>query len=140
MNTNPNDRPGCIAGTDILKPILSDVLLYAEASGISEELAEKFYWYYEAMGWLIGSSPIRYWQPKLHQWKVSNRVFDKKDKEREEARAKAQGAAKQNGDVFHNGFWWNDYQWYLKEVAENRTKAQAIVSTKHEGKAYFRYP
>lgn len=140
MNTN-NDRSGYIAGTDILKPILTDVLLYAELSGISKELAEQFYWHYEATGWTLpNGGVVRYWQAKLHQWKVSSRVFDTKEKQRDEARTKAQGASKQTGEYYIEGHWWNGYDWYLRQVQENRAKSGQIINIRHEGKAYFRYP
>ena len=40
------------------------------------EIAEKFYWYYDAVGWMINGRPITNWRSKLMEWKNNESKYN----------------------------------------------------------------
>ena len=126
--TAPAPQGYFLPGTSIPRPLLFEVQNYGEALGIDRERSEQFFWHYEATDWMLPNGGlIRNWQAKLRQWSIQNRIYDRRQKERDEARAKLQAERSQppkTGDYLIDGQWWNDYRWYLQQMQENATKAK----------------
>jgi hypothetical protein len=52
-------------------PTISQVKDFLEEKGIFTVDAEKFYYFYESKGWLIGKNKMKSWQSAIHTWKNS---------------------------------------------------------------------
>jgi phage replication O-like protein O len=63
------------ASTQNNEPTLQRVLLHAKKAGVPAAVAEKFYWHYDAEGWKVNGRPLKRWQSKLQQWKVSQHKY-----------------------------------------------------------------
>lgn len=50
------------------KPTLEDIKKYDPTF----EDAEKFYFYYESVGWVVGRKPMKKWRAALAGWKARN--------------------------------------------------------------------
>ena len=122
-----------INGTKVLRPLMTEIVNYGELFSISKELCEQFYWYYEAVEWQLPNGGIvQNWEAKLRQWAGQNRIYDRKAKERDEAKAMAQKTQATD---------WHDYQWYMEQVQISPRRARTIINERRaDGKVYFRYP
>lgn len=56
-------------------PDLNTVLEYAKFTGVALEMAESFYWHYDAEKWTVNGRPLERWQSKLMQWKAGQHRF-----------------------------------------------------------------
>lgn len=54
---------------------LEEVLAEAEKCCITQEVATRFFYYYDAQGWQIGDRPIVNWRSKLMEWKNNQQNF-----------------------------------------------------------------
>ena len=61
-------------------PTLQEVQAYMDQIGETSFTAAKFWNYYEARGWTLGKSKMRYWKLVLENWSKGNKI--KRDKER----------------------------------------------------------
>lgn len=58
------------------KPTLDEVLSAANQYMVSADVATKFFYYYEAQGWIgTNNLPIRNWRAKLMEWKNNQNNF-----------------------------------------------------------------
>lgn len=122
---------GYLAGTNILRPVLHEIVNYGEMFEISKEQCEQFYWHYESVDWTLpNGSLIRNWKAKLQQWKLQNKIYDKQAKERDEKLAKSKAKEPE----------WHDYRWYQEQVQADPKKARSIVREKVNGVVRFRWP
>ena len=62
-----------------LVPTLHEVQAYAATLGISNELAETFWNYYEGLGWAYQGTPIRKWRPLLKAWYNARKRLMRRD-------------------------------------------------------------
>ena len=53
------------------KPTIEEIALYMEEKGMNN-VAERFYNFYEAKGWMIGKNPIKNWKACVITWKDGN--------------------------------------------------------------------
>lgn len=75
---NPVPIPNPFADTSVssrnrVTPTLEDVLRYANEHEISEDLATRFFWNYERIGWTINGQPIASWTAALMTWKLTEK-------------------------------------------------------------------
>ena len=63
-----------------IPPTLQEVQAYMDQIGETSFTAVKFWNYYEARGWTLGKSRMRYWKLVLENWSKSDKT--KRDKER----------------------------------------------------------
>lgn len=56
-------------------PTLEDVLSAANRLMVTPEVATKFFYHYDADGWMINGRPIINWQSKLMEWKNNQTTF-----------------------------------------------------------------
>ena len=59
-----------------ISPTLEEVLSVAQQLMVVPEIAEKFYWYYDAVGWMINGRPITNWRSKLMEWKNNESKYN----------------------------------------------------------------
>lgn len=50
-----------------VKPSIEDIVQYCKTKGITLD-AEKFYYYYESKGWVVGKSPMKNWKAAIQTW------------------------------------------------------------------------
>jgi len=53
------------------KPTIEEIAIYMEEKGMNN-VAERFYNFYEAKGWMIGKNPIKNWKACVITWKDGN--------------------------------------------------------------------
>lgn len=51
-----------------IKPTIQEIEIYMSEKGM-ENLAERFYYFYEAKGWVIGKNKIKDWKSCVMSWK-----------------------------------------------------------------------
>jgi hypothetical protein len=61
-----------------INPNLEEVKSYFRLAGFPEHEADKFFFHYEAVGWLISGSPIRNWQAAAKKWNKNIKFFIQK--------------------------------------------------------------
>ena len=68
QNQNQNQHPikGC--GNDAHAPAREDVVKFFLENSATIEQADRFFNYWEAAGWIRGSTPLKAWQPSARQW------------------------------------------------------------------------
>jgi hypothetical protein len=61
------------------KPSIQEIDEHFKSIGVTESgLAEKFYWYYESTGWMIGKNKkMVSWQAACQTWKRNLRTTNK---------------------------------------------------------------
>lgn len=57
-------------------PTLDDVLAAANTMMITQDVATRFFYYYDALGWMMGDRPIVNWKSKLMEWKNNPKTFN----------------------------------------------------------------
>lgn len=68
-NVNVNDNENVREKPHTLSPTLSDIVSYGLSLGINEKYCERFYDYYESIGWINGNGlPIKNWKLVLNNW------------------------------------------------------------------------
>ena len=78
-------RAGARACEGFVPPPLDLVKTEAKTLGISEEVAEEFWYYYDAVGWFHKGSKILNWRSLLQLWKRSRNRFAAIDRKKLEA-------------------------------------------------------
>lgn len=76
VGTGRADEPAGDGAAD--GPTLEDVLAFARIRGVRADVAEGFFWFYDAEGWRVNGRPIRRWESKLMGWKNRQPAFDRK--------------------------------------------------------------
>jgi hypothetical protein len=61
----------CVKNNIFTPPTIPQIKEYLEEKGIYSVDAEKFYYFYESKGWLIGKNKMKSWQSAIHTWKNS---------------------------------------------------------------------
>jgi len=85
-NNNNDSKMGSAAETKkgrkkaFVPPTIQDVQAYMDQIGETSFTAAKFWNYYEARGWTLGKSKMRYWKLVLENWSKGDKT--KRDKER----------------------------------------------------------
>ena len=52
------------------KPTIEEIAEHFKLIGVAESgIAEKFYWYYESTGWMIGKKKMVSWKAACQTWK-----------------------------------------------------------------------
>lgn len=62
-------------------PTLGEVLARAGMAGVPDEVATRFFWHYEAVGWTTGGEhprPIGNWPAQLMRWNLDEPRFERK--------------------------------------------------------------
>jgi hypothetical protein len=54
-----------------IKPTIQEIEIYMQEKGM-ENLAERFYYFYEAKGWVIGKNKIKDWKSCVMTWKKNS--------------------------------------------------------------------
>ena len=54
-----------------VKPTIQEIEIYMQEKGM-ENLAERFYYFYEAKGWVIGKNKIKDWKSCVMTWKKNS--------------------------------------------------------------------
>ena len=54
-----------------IKPTIQEIEIYMAEKGM-ENLAERFYYFYEAKGWVIGKNKIKDWKSCVMTWKKNS--------------------------------------------------------------------
>lgn len=54
-----------------VKPTIEEIEIYMQEKGM-ENLAERFYYFYEAKGWVIGKNKIKDWKSCVMTWKKNS--------------------------------------------------------------------
>jgi hypothetical protein len=54
-----------------IKPTIEEIEIYMQEKGM-ENLAERFYYFYEAKGWVIGKNKIKDWKSCVMTWKKNS--------------------------------------------------------------------
>lgn len=68
-NVNVNDNENVRERPHILSPTLSDIVSYGLSLGANKNYCERFYDYYESIGWINGNGlPIKNWKLVLNNW------------------------------------------------------------------------
>lgn len=57
-------------------PTLEEVLAAANRLMVLPDVATKFFYYYDAIGWMINDRPIVNWQSKLMEWKNNSKTYN----------------------------------------------------------------
>lgn len=57
-------------------PTLDEVIVAANTLMIANDMATRFFYYYDALGWKIGDRPIVNWKSKLMEWKNNPKTFE----------------------------------------------------------------
>ena len=63
-----------------IPPTIQDVQTYMDQIGETRFTAEKFWNYYEARGWTLGKSKMRYWKVVLDNWGRGNKAKCKEER------------------------------------------------------------
>lgn len=58
------------------KPTIDEINDYLKEKNIDNIDAEKFYYHYEANGWMRGKSKIKSWKACIRTWKINNKKWD----------------------------------------------------------------
>lgn len=68
-NVNDNDNVNVRENSHIIPPTLTDIISYGLPLGINKDYCERFYGYYESIGWINGNGlPIKNWKLVLNCW------------------------------------------------------------------------
>jgi len=68
-NVNVNDNENVREKSHTLSPTLSDIVSYGLSLGANKNYCERFYDYYESIGWINGNGlPIKNWKLVLNNW------------------------------------------------------------------------
>lgn len=51
-------------------PTIEECLLQAAKIGLSDHEAQKFYYYYDAKGWMVGRTPMVQWRSAMAGWRL----------------------------------------------------------------------
>jgi hypothetical protein len=54
-----------------IKPTIQEIEIYMQEKGM-ENLAERFYYFYEAKGWVVGKNKIKDWKSCVMTWKKNS--------------------------------------------------------------------
>jgi hypothetical protein len=73
-----NERSNQSKSVQTNTPQLQEVLSYFNEAACPASEAEKFYYHYEALGWMLGTTPIYNWKSLAEKWKVNIPVFERK--------------------------------------------------------------
>lgn len=57
-------------------PTLEEVISVASQLMVTKEIAERFFWHYDADGWTINGRPITNWRSKLMEWKNNESKYN----------------------------------------------------------------
>jgi len=58
------------------KPEIFEIDEYMQSIGLTDkELPEKFFYYYESKGWVVGKSPMKSWKAAIHTWAKNRNKF-----------------------------------------------------------------
>lgn len=61
-----------LLGGELNNPTLEEVEEFAEASGIDLNLARKFFYHYDSLGWISKKISIKSWRSRLKLWALNN--------------------------------------------------------------------
>ena len=67
----------------MVKPTIAEIAEYCKERGNHVD-PEKFYYYYESVGWVVGKKPMKDWQACVHTWE-RNTTHSMAIKQRDEA-------------------------------------------------------
>ena len=67
----------------MVKPTIAEITEYCKERGNHVD-PEKFYYYYESVGWVVGKKPMKCWQACVHTWE-RNTTHSMAIKQRDEA-------------------------------------------------------
>lgn len=79
-NTNISNNTDLITNTDLdiigktkkfVKPPVEEIRVYCNEKGIRVD-AEKFFYYYESKGWMIGKNKMKSWKAAVMTWKKNS--------------------------------------------------------------------
>ena len=85
-NVNDNDNVNVRENSHTLSLTLADIVSYGLTLGISKSYCERFYEYYEGIGWVNGNGlPIKNWKLVLSKWYKKDKA-DGKIKQRAPSR------------------------------------------------------
>ena len=60
-----------------VKPTLIDIQDYCNEKNINTD-CEKFFYYYESKGWLVGDTPMQDWRSAIKKWAKNDEIYKKK--------------------------------------------------------------
>jgi hypothetical protein len=67
---HPNIIHIAVAPRNFTPPSIEEVLFQARQIGLSENEAQKFFYYYESQGWFVGKAKMKVWRSALAGWKL----------------------------------------------------------------------
>jgi len=85
-NNNNDSKMGSAAETKkgrkkaFVPPTIQDVQAYMDQIGETRFTAVKFWNYYEARGWTLGKSRMRYWKVVLNNWSRGDKTKHKEER------------------------------------------------------------
>ena len=61
------------------KPTIEEISAYIAENKANID-AEKFYWYYESVDWMVGKHPMKNWKAAIQTWIRNSKIYSKNER------------------------------------------------------------